>query len=129
MNPRQTAFVKEYVVDHNATQAATRAGYSKKTAKSQGQRLLTNVDIAKAIRRLDAETSTRLEITHELVLEGLHGIATDPDTTASARVRAYELLGKHQGMFGDRLEITQIPDTTQVMEWIDAVESHANRTT
>lgn len=123
MNPRQAAFVKEYVVDHNATQAAIRASYSTKTAYSQGQRLLKNVEIGKAIRRLDAETSTRLQLTHELVLEGLHGIATDDTTTASARVRAYELLGKHQGMFGDRLEITQIPDEALVAEWIDAIKT------
>ncbi len=123
MNPRQTRFTKEYVKDHNATQAAIRASYSTKTAYSQGQRLLKNVEIGKAIRRLDAETSTRLQLTHELVLEGLHGIAVDENTTASARVRAYELLGKHQGMFIERLEITQVPDEALVAEWIDAIKS------
>ncbi len=119
MNPRQTRFTQEYVVDHNATQAAIRAGYSDKTAKSQGQRLLTNVDIRKTIRKLDTKTSDRLELTQQVVLQGLHGLATSEDTTASARVRAYELLGKHQGMFGDRLEITQMPSQELVRQWIE----------
>ncbi len=123
MNPRQTLFTKEYAVDHNATQAAIRAGYSQKTAYSQGQRLLKHVEIRKAITRLDTETSNRLQLTHQLVLEGLHGIAVNPDTTASARVRAYELLGRHQGMFTERLEISQVPDEALVAEWIDAIKS------
>ena len=49
---RQELFVAEYIVDLNATQAAIRAGYSRKTARSQGQRLLTNVDIQNAIREV-----------------------------------------------------------------------------
>lgn len=54
LNDKQKCFVDEYIIDMNATQAAIRAGYSKKTARSQGQRLLTNVDIQEAIqKRLD----------------------------------------------------------------------------
>jgi len=49
MNAMQQRFVKEYLTDQNATQAAIRAGYSEKAARTQGQRLLTIVDIAKAI--------------------------------------------------------------------------------
>lgn len=42
---KQQQFVGEDLIDLNATQAAIRAGYSEKTARSQGARLLTNVDI------------------------------------------------------------------------------------
>ena len=48
LNDRQQLFVTEYVKDMNATKAAERAGYSKRTAYSQGQRLLKNVEIKKA---------------------------------------------------------------------------------
>jgi hypothetical protein len=51
------------------------------------------------------------------------GIAENPEATQSARVRAYELLGKHQGMFTDRLEITEIPDSALVHQWIDAIKA------
>lgn len=44
LNAKQKQFYKEYVVDANATQSAIRAGYSKKTAYSQGQRLLKHVE-------------------------------------------------------------------------------------
>ncbi|MRX32820.1 terminase small subunit [Aminobacter sp. MDW-2] len=48
-SPRERLFVAEYLKDLNATQAAVRAGYSPKTARQIGSRLLSNVDIAKAI--------------------------------------------------------------------------------
>ena len=51
MTAKQMRFCDEYLVDLNATQAAIRAGYSEKTARSQGQRLLTNVDIQKEIEK------------------------------------------------------------------------------
>ena len=49
VNPKQAQFVSEFLVDLNATQAAIRAGYSEKTAYSQGQRLLKNVEIQAAL--------------------------------------------------------------------------------
>lgn len=75
LNDRQERFVDEYLVDHNATAAAKRAGYSKKTARSQGQRLLTNVDIQAAIQKRKARLRSKLKITWERVLEELAAIA------------------------------------------------------
>ncbi|HIJ48191.1 MAG: terminase small subunit [Gammaproteobacteria bacterium] len=49
MTPKQQRFVEEYLIDLNATQAAIRAGYSKKTAKEQGARLLSKVNVCNAI--------------------------------------------------------------------------------
>ena len=126
MNPRQTKFAQEYVQNSNATQAAIKAGYSKKTAYSQGQRLLSHVEVAAFIETQQAQTTERVGLSQRYVLEGLMGIAENDKSPASSQVRAYELLGKHQGMFGDRLEITQVPDTAQVLEWIDAAENYAN---
>ncbi|MBK8117622.1 MAG: terminase small subunit [Candidatus Accumulibacter sp.] len=40
MTPKQAAFVDEYLIDLNATQAAIRAGYSAKTAEWIGPQLL-----------------------------------------------------------------------------------------
>lgn len=51
LTSKQQRFCQEYLVDLNATKAAERAGYSMKTARSQGQRLLTNVDIQKTIQQ------------------------------------------------------------------------------
>jgi phage terminase small subunit len=50
LTDKQKMFITEYLVNgFNATQAAIKAGYSEDTAKQQGSRLLTNVDIRKAI--------------------------------------------------------------------------------
>ena len=49
LTPKQQRFVDEYTIDSNATQAAIRAGYSERTARQQGARLVTNVDIAATI--------------------------------------------------------------------------------
>ena len=49
LSPKKKLFVKEYLKHFNAARAARDAGYSKKTARSQGQRLLTTVDIRRAL--------------------------------------------------------------------------------
>jgi phage terminase small subunit len=54
MNQKQIIFATEYMVDRNATQAAIRAGYSAKTAASQGERLLRHVEIAAFVRERTA---------------------------------------------------------------------------
>ncbi|MFD1901752.1 terminase small subunit [Enterococcus termitis] len=55
VNKRHERFCTEYIIDYNATQAAIRSGYSEKTARSQGQRLSTKVDIKKRIQELQEE--------------------------------------------------------------------------
>jgi len=55
MNKKQTVFVNEYLTCWNAAEAARRAGYSVKTARSYGQQLLTNLDIKEEIQARLAE--------------------------------------------------------------------------
>lgn len=52
---RQQIFVNEYLKLWNASEAARRAGYSGRTAASQGQRMLRNVEILAEIERRKAE--------------------------------------------------------------------------
>ena len=75
LTEKQKRFVAEYLVDLNATQAAIRADYSEKTARSIGQRLLTNVDIQAAIQEAIAKRSERTEITQDRVLQELARVA------------------------------------------------------
>lgn len=67
LTARQAAFVAEYLIDKNATQAAIRAGYSAKTASSQAERLLRNVEIKRAVEEGLAKLAGKLEITAERV--------------------------------------------------------------
>lgn len=68
LSHKQKLFIEEYIIDTNATQAAIRAGYSKKTARSQGQRLLTNVDISKAIEERMEEKKEKLIMKQDEIL-------------------------------------------------------------
>lgn len=75
LTDKQKRFVLEYLVDLNATQAAIRTGYSKKTAEVIGYENLRKPQIAAEIAKRQAELSSRLEITQEKVLDELAGIA------------------------------------------------------
>ena len=71
LTAKQARFVEEYLIDLNATRAATRAGYSEKTAYSQGDRLLKNVEVSAAVEKAKAARSKRTEITQDRVLNEL----------------------------------------------------------
>ncbi|MBV1814513.1 terminase small subunit [Pseudomonas viridiflava] len=71
LTAKQQRFVDEYLIDLNATQAAARAGYSKKTANEQGSRLLANVSVSAAIRQGMNARAGRVEITQDMVLKEL----------------------------------------------------------
>lgn len=76
---QQQAFVKEFLLDLNATQAAIRAGYSPNTANQQGSKLLANSKVAEAIQEALQERAKRTEITADEVLRRWWDIATaDP---------------------------------------------------
>jgi phage terminase small subunit len=68
---KQQRFVDEYLIDLNATQAAIRVGYSKKTADQQASRLLTNVKVRDYLAQRQEERAQRTEITQDMVLKEL----------------------------------------------------------
>jgi phage terminase small subunit len=71
LSHRQALFVECYIKDLNAKAAAEAAGYSKRTAKAQGSRLLQHPDVAAAIEGRRGAIKAKLEITTERVLEEL----------------------------------------------------------
>ena len=110
LTAKQSRFVEEYLIDMNATQAAIKAGYSKKTAKSQGQRLLTNVDIASAIKKVQDKISAKLDITREELLNDLRIIKNahkDGEGFPPHALKAIEIINKMLGFnAADKQEIT-----------------------
>lgn len=78
---RHEMFCLEFIVDFNATRAARAVGYSKKTARSQGHRLLTNADIQKRIAELIEKRKQKVELTAENVLKelGIVGLSNIKD--------------------------------------------------
>ena len=103
MNDKRRAFVREYLIDLNATQAAKRAGYSDRTAYSQGQRLLKDAEIQQAVQTAKEERAHDTGLSAQMVIDGLRREAEGAASDA-ARVAAWAHLGKHLGMFVERQE-------------------------
>ena len=133
MTPRQQRFVEEYLIDLNATQAAIRAGYSPKTAGQMGDENLKKPQIKAAIDAAMAERSKRTEISQDYVLnviketvercsqavpvldkKGQPVFVKTPDGELHpaykyepfAVLKGAELLGKHLGLFTDKMELS-----------------------
>ena len=68
MTAKQQAFCDEYLIDLNATQAAIRAGYSKKTAMEQGYQLLQKTSVQEYIADRMAEKEAELIASQDEVL-------------------------------------------------------------
>lgn len=104
---KQKAFVQEYLVDLNATQAARRAGY--KNAEI-GRQLLTNSNVSSAIQTALKAREKRTEVTQDYVIAKLREIVEkdasdgpDSELKYANKIRALELLGKHTGAFDARV--------------------------
>ncbi|WP_318372819.1 terminase small subunit [Enterobacter sp.] len=76
LTAQQRLFVAEYLKDSNATQAAIRAGYSKKTANEQGARLLAKVSVAQAIAQQQKASIERTLGSADEVLAQMWQLAT-----------------------------------------------------
>lgn len=74
LTAKQAKFVEEYLIDLNATQAATRAGYSARTAFRIGAENMQKPVIRAAIAAKQAERSQRTQITADSVLAELHDL-------------------------------------------------------
>lgn len=107
LNPKQSQFCEEYLIDLNATQAAIRAGYSPKTAGIKGFQLLKIVKIQERVAELKAKRQNRVEVTQDEVLQGIKDNVemAKEDKQCGAINKSYELLGKHIDMFVDRTAI------------------------
>jgi len=119
LNAKQQRFVEEYLVDLNATQAAIRAGYSKRTAEQQGSRLLSNVKVAKAVSKAQEALSERAGITQERVLKRFEQIAfADPNALSSLRVGACRHCHGHGHSYQWRLSLIHILRCRRTKKWI-----------
>lgn len=86
-NPKMLAFVEQYLVDLNATQAAIRAGYSAKTAGAQAFKLLQKAEILNALDMRRRELAKTTGVTPERVVEELARIAfADPRELVEIKV-------------------------------------------
>ena len=129
MTPKQEKFCVEYLVDLNGTQAALRAGYSERTARSIANQLLTKLDIQNRINEIRKtefqkrimtieEIEARLadaargDLEEEVVIVEQTGDfcsrarVVTKQIAAKDQIKALELLGKRNQLFVDRLQMS-----------------------
>ncbi|MCY7693597.1 terminase small subunit [Bacillus altitudinis] len=124
LTEKQKRFADYYIELGNATEAARKAGYSSKTAKSIGQENLTKPDIKSYIKeRLNEKDAERIASQDE-ILEFLTAVMRgekteqipvglgegaqqleDKDPYLKGRVKAAELLGKRHSMWTDKVDM------------------------
>lgn len=109
LTKKQRLFIENYLTCFNATKAARDAGYSEKTAHSQGHRLLRHAEVAEAIRQ-------RLENAHMTAEEAL---ALAAEKAREGNPRLIELMLKHHGLLTDRVEVTTDGEIRVKLEWPD----------
>ena len=109
LTPKQLRFIEEYLIDLNATQAAIRAGYSKKTARQMGTENLSKPAIQSALQKAMDARSERTAITQDYVL---HTIQDTVDKCGkkkgfnpNAVLKGCELLGRHLKLFSNDINL------------------------
>ena len=105
MTHRQELFIQEYIKTGNATNSAIKAGYSKRTARSIGQRLLTNVDIKKKINELSQKIACNNIMTAKERQEYLTKLINADDVKISDKLRAVDILNKMTGEYIQKVEV------------------------
>ncbi len=127
LTAKQQRFCDEYLIDLNATQAAIRAGYSKKTANRIGTENLSKPVIKEYIEKRMAEKEAALIANQdevlkyltsvlrgqskstEIVIEGLGDGSTkarkmEKEPSEKDKLKAAELLGKRYGLYTEKVE-------------------------
>ena len=115
LTAKQQAFVNEYCLDKNATQAAIRAGYSKATAHSIGGENLKKPEIAQEIAKIMAERAENSKITLDRVLDAYASIGFADidlnDVKPADKLKALEGLMRHLGGFQNEQMVLNASDS------------------
>ena len=106
LNARQKSFCEYYVASGNATESAIKAGYSEKTARSIGQRLLTNVDIKKYIKELQEKAKESRILTAREKREWLSEVIKNGNEKLQDRLKALDILNKMDGEYIEKMQLS-----------------------
>jgi phage terminase small subunit len=140
LTAKQQRFVEEYMIDFNATQAAIRAGYSKKRASEISYQLLQKTTVQNEIKKLRDKLTEKSEVDAQWVLdnfielsqrcmqkvevmEKIDGVWVGTGEwkfDSSGANKALENIGKILGVYIDKSEVTnkgEIKIVGVVEEW------------
>ncbi len=125
MNQRKRAFCEAYLISGNATDAAKEAGYSPRSARSIGQRLLTFDDVREYLERRNQEISAANTAQMEEVRQFWTATMRDENMKPADRLKASDLLAKTYGAFLERVEVDADVKTLEVMASLTEEELRA----
>lgn len=128
LSEKQARFAKEYLIDLNATRAAIRSGYSQRSAKQRGSKLMHNPAVIEAIEEQLAEKDAALVAKGDEVLRYLTGVMRGEEdeekvfvadgrsgvatyTSQANRIKAAELLARCNGMLIQKVESAPVQVT------------------
>jgi phage terminase small subunit len=112
LTAKQRAFCETYLIDLNATQAAVRAGYSKRTAQQMGSENLSKPVIQAAIKKAMDERSKRTDITLDRVLQEIATMSfidIRQIFTEGGQLKAIETLGDDIALGIQSIEVVVRP--------------------
>jgi len=115
MNARHRAFAEYYAQTANATEAAIKAGFSARTAYSQGCRLLKNVEVQNLIQELQERAASERIADMETVKGFWSDVMRDEGEKTADRLKASELLAKSAGAFLDRVAVGDFEGTDVII--------------
>lgn len=128
---KQQRFVKEYVVDFNATQAYMRVfkrkdgrAYKKTSAAVEGHKLLKNPNIAEAIEYEKLRLNKATEVDAEFVINGIKDTITRAKAEGNnfnAELNGYKLLGQTLAMFTQKQE-TSVEAKLSLVDLLESIE-------
>lgn len=104
MNLRQKRFADEYIITGNATESAIAAGYSKKYAGTNADKLLKNTNIQDYIKERNKELDSEKIATMKEVKEFWTRLMRSPATEDKDALKASELIARTNGAFIDKVE-------------------------
>lgn len=106
MTAKEEKFVSEYLIDLNATKAAMRAGYSKKTSRQIGSENLSKPYIRAAINKALEESfqMTQVELKQK-VLGQLQANAFGKKVRPADQIKALEILGRYLKLFSESVNV------------------------
>jgi phage terminase small subunit len=111
---RQQRFVAEYLIDLNATQAAIRAGYSKRNADQIGPRLVGKSRVTAAIKEAQVAQLARINLTADRALLELERVAFSDIRrffTDSGELRPLDDLTADEGAVVASVDVAKSEDT------------------
>lgn len=106
LTQKQEKFCIEYIACRNATEAALRAGYSKKTAYSMGSENLKKPEVEKRIEKLREKAASSKVLTYREKREWIADRLRDPEERSDIKAKLLDLDNKMEGVYVNRTELS-----------------------